>query len=427
LKLSKNNRRTYPIILALFCLAPASFSLPAAAKILFAELVTVTEHSFELYWATDQPQTCLVKYGGNQSQLDQKKTEPGRAAAYHFLSVNNLQPGVKYFYELECRGAKAPRSRLSPGTLVTQTLPSGNLLFSFAVMTDLHQGETVAGLILLPISWLPALSPGFTWKYPVDNYWAFTARNAVEQINQYPIDFTVVDGDLSAFYSRDEFESAKNLLDHLQKPYYVLRGNHDRVGEQPEDWFKKVFNLEESAYSFSHQGFLFLCLDDTRLEDGLGEIPEKEFIWLEKKLAANKNLPTFIISHRPDELGAPDISKETVARFRAVLEKNPQVIACIHGHGHKAQIKMLKTAGQDLPIIMVPSTKEYPSGFGIIRVFENGLAYNFHRTNCADCLEWSATTRREYFGRAPSVLFGQISDRNLVYPFPEAIRALVKK
>jgi len=427
LKLNWSEKQTRSAILAILCAALAALPPTADSKVMFAELVTVTEHSFELYWATDRPEACLVKYGENRLSLDQQKAEPGKPQTCHFLAINNLRPGTNYFYEIECGNNKAHRSRLSPGKLQTQTLPSGKELFSFALITDLHIGETVAGLIMLPISWLPALSPGFTWKYPVDNYWAFTARSAIEQVNQYPVDFTIVNGDLSAFYNRDEFEFAKELLDRLNKPYYVLRGNHDRKGEQPEDWFKKVFNLEESAYSFSHQGFLFICLDDTRLDNGLGEIPEKEFAWLEKTLAANRQMPTFIFSHRPDELGAPDIKPQTVARFRELLGQNPQIVACFHGHRHKAQISNWKAASEHLPVILVPSTKEYPSGFGIIRVFENGLVYNFHRTDCPDCLEWSATTRQEYFGRAPSVLFGRLEDRNLVYDFPEAIRALVKK
>jgi len=409
-------------------LAGLAFLAPAlpAAKVLYTELVTVTSDSFSLAWKTDRPEACAVKFGPSGKTPDQEKPERAKSA-FHFMTVSGLTPGEKYFYRLECAGYPAPRSRLSPGSFLTPTPPAGKLLFSFAIMSDLHVNEDVAGLIILPVSFLPALSPGFVWKYPVDNYWAFTARNAVELINTHPVEFTIVNGDLTAWFLQSEFETAKQILDRLEKPYYVLRGNHDRQGAEPRDWFKAVFNLEESAYVFEHKGFLFVYLDDTRLADGMGEISQSQFAWLEKTLAANKRKPAFIVSHRPDALGLPDITRETTSRMRAILNQNPQVVACIYGHGHKAQITFGQFAGKVLPQIMVPATKEYPSGFGVVKVYEQGFTYNFHRTECADCLEWSDVTRNEYFGMAPSTLFKKLSDRNMVFIFPEQISRMVRQ
>jgi 3',5'-cyclic-AMP phosphodiesterase len=391
------------------------------AQVRFAELVTVTEDSFSLYWATEKPQTCTVKYGTGFFKLHQIKSELGRPSQYHFITVAGLKPATKYFYQLNCDGALARATWLNPGGLKTQTLPQGKLLFSFALVSDIHIKEDIAGLIVLPISRAPALSPGFVWKYPNDDYWAFTVRNAVDRINQLPIDFTVVDGDLSAWFNKDEFELAKSFLDKLQKPYHVLRGNHDRQGSHPEDWFKKVFNLDQSYYSFEQKGVRFICLDDSRLSDGWGEISDEEFSWLEKELASHKSQPTFILSHRPEGIGYADIKKPTSSRFQRILSQNPQVLACFYGHGHKAEIKLLKFGNQVIPQIMVPATKEYPSGFGIIRVYQSGMVYNFHRTDCDDCLEWSAITRQEYFGLAPLTLDGKLKDRNLVHQFPNPI------
>jgi 3',5'-cyclic AMP phosphodiesterase CpdA len=165
-------------------------------------------------------------------------------------------------------------------------------------------------------------------------------------------------------------------------------------------------------------------MDDSRLSDGWGEISEKGFQWLEKTLADHKDEPTFIFSHHPNALGGPDIGKQTTARFRAIMDKNPQIIACVYGHKHRAKIVMLKSAGGEIPQIIVPSTKEYPSGFGIVRVYQSGMVYNFHRTDCADCLEWSAITRHEYYGLAPVKLLGKLSDRNMVYQFPDSIQKM---
>jgi len=423
-KITFKLKKTLPAIAVMVC--GLAFPFAGRAQVKFAELVTVTEDSFSLYWATEKPQTCVLKYGTGWSRLDQKKNESGKPSQYHFMTIAGLSPGAKYFYQLECDGSLARSTWLNPGKLKTQLLPQGRLLFSFALVTDIHIKEDVAGLITLPIKRAPALSPGFVWKYPVDDYWAFTIRNAIEQINALPIDFTIVDGDLSAWFNKDEFELAKSYLDKLQKPYYVLRGNHDRQGVHPEDWFKKVFKLDQSYYSFEHKGFRFICLDDTRLSDGWGEISNDEFSWLEKELAAHKSQPTFIFIHRPEGLGSPDIKKPTSSRFQRILSQNPQVLSCFYGHGHYAKIRMAGFGDHVIPQIMVPATKEYPSGFGIIRVYESGMVYNFHRTDCDDCLEWSAITRHEYFGLAPLTLDGKLKDRNLIYQFPNPIAETTK-
>ena len=403
------------------------FTIPLRADVLFSELVTVTDDSFSLYWATDQPAQCLIKYGARSLKLGSQYRETGKPVAFHFSTITGLHPGTKYYYALVCGDHPAGFSRRSPGTLVTQAPPGGELLFSFAVLTDMHVKEDISGVTFLPIRWAPMLSSGYVWKYPVDNYWAFTNRNAIEQINKQPVSFTVVTGDLTSWFTKEEFELAKSFLDQLVKPYYPMRGNHDRVENQPSDWFKKVFNRDPSYYSFNYQGFCFICLDDSRLSDGWGMISDEEFAWLEKTLAGHKNDPTFIFAHHPDGLGYPDVKKATSDKFQALLGRNPQIVACFYGHKHGAVIRIPKFGGNPIPQIMVPIVKDYPSGFGIVKVYEGGLVYNFHRTDCADCLEWSAVTRREEFGLAPFVLESGLSDRNLAYAFPEKIKRMVGK
>ncbi len=417
----RKGARTFVLLLALV------IPFGVRAKISHPELLTVTEDSFTLYWETDQATACRVEYGGQISRRDQSEEEKDRPSLFHLLEVKGLQPGTEYFYQIKCGEEKSGPTPRSPEQLTTRALPGGKLLFSFAVMNDLHIAEEAAGLMLLPGAKKASLTPGFKWKDPNDPYWNFTNRSAVRQINLRQPDFTIVNGDLSSWFTEDEFGIAKQMLDKLQMPYYVLRGNHDRQGAEPEDWFMKVFQLERSYYSFEHGGFLFIGLDSVRLKDGLEEIGAEEWAWLENLLKERSSLPTFIFSHYQMGIGAPGINKNDQKRFLDLLSRNPQVVACFYGHTHGARIVDLKVGDRSLPQIIVPTTKEYPGGFGLVRVFETGFTYNFEPLDCDECLEWRSITMGEYFGMAPRINGGTLQDRNLVNPFPPSIQALFKK
>ncbi len=397
-----------------------------AAKISRPELLTVTEDSFTLYWETDQATGCRVEYGGQISRRDQSQEEKGGQGLFHLLKVNGLKPGTEYFYQIKCGKEISGQTPLSPEKLTTLTLPDGKLLFSFAVMNDLHINEEAAGLMLLPGAKKASLTPGFKWKDPNDPYWNFTNRSAVRQINGLSPELVIVNGDLTSWFTEAEFKLAKQMLDGLQMPYYPLRGNHDRQGAEPEDWFKKAFHLERSYYAFKQGGFLFICLDSIRLKDGWEEITPEQWTWLENTLKEHTGVPSFIFSHYPLALGGAGINKNDRKKFLDILSAYPQIIACFYGHKHGAKIGLLKLGGREIPQILVPTTKEYPAGFALVRVFENGIVYNFQPEDCENCLEWRSVTMGEYSGMAPRINGGTLQDRNFLYPFPEQIQNLIK-
>lgn len=388
-----------------------------------AEIVTVTDESFVLTWASSRPCVGRISYGIDQKSLAQTAAEEFETR-FHYVEVNGLRPGTRYFYRLECGERKGHRTKLSPGRLTTLTPPAGRHLFTFALMSDLHVMEDVAGLFVLPVSWLPPLSKGFTWRYPLHNYWQFTGEAAVDQINRSDAELVIVLGDLSSWFTEPEFLAAKVILDRLQAPYYVLRGNHDRVENYPEDYFLKVFGLEKGWYSFDHQGFHFVCLDDNRLSDGWQAFPEEEFQWLEQDLQSHRQLPTFVFVHRPMAAAYMDVNPQIRTRFLTILGSHPQVVGVFNGHSHRAKLTVTPETGT-VPHIEVPPTKEYPSGYALVRVFEGGWQYNFFKTQCADCREWNNLTRDEYFGQAPRIRMGTIPDRNFVYEFPPEVNNLI--
>jgi Icc protein len=343
------------------------------------------------------------------------------------VEVKGLEPGTRYFYRVESDSRKGRGRKLSPGEITTLTPPPGKHLFDFVVMNDLHVMEDIAGLIVLPVGWLPPLTRGFTWPYPVRDYWQFTLDEAISEVNKTDAELVIVNGDLTSWFTEHEFNLTKKMLDMLRMPYYVLRGNHDRVGDQPEDYFLKVFDLERSWYSFDHGGFHFVCLDDNRLEDGWHGFPEEEWRWFQNDLREHFMMPTFVFVHRPIGADWMDVDEDIRGRYLAILSQNEQVVGCFNAHSHRGKVVTVPEFTRDVLHIEVPAVKEYPTGFGVVRVYEGGYMYNFYMTHSQECLEWSDMTRGEYFGMAPRIIMCGIEDRNLVYKFSDMTRSMIKK
>lgn len=388
------------------------------------ELVTVTDASFTLTWTTDQAGVGTVVYGTDGKALANQVSER-RATRFHDLTVTGLAPQTAYYFRVAQDGALSPPKFMGPRTVTTLDPPPGRFLFSFAVMNDVHAMEDIDGLMVLPVSFIPPLTPGYTWRFPVDNYWEFTLRAAVDAVNFSGAELCIVNGDLTSWFSEEEFGAVKKYLDRLRLPYYVTRGNHDRVGDYPEDYFKKTFGLDSTWYSFEHRGFHFTIMDDTRLKDGFTEVPEAEWQWLAKDLADHRGRPTFIFSHRPLGPGWVDVDKSTQSRFLKTVSENPQVVAVMNAHTHMAKVTRIPDTPGGTLFITVPATKNYPSGWGLVKVYETGLMYNFIRLDCPDCLEWNHITRGENHGLSHRKAFGKLGDRNLVYPFSPEVRKLI--
>lgn len=388
------------------------------------ELVTVTDTSFTVSWFTKKPLRSGVSYGSDPAVPDGRAVDdqPRRC---HYLTVDGLSPGTAYYYRVETRGTARPPRALPPFSVTTLPPPPGEKIMTFAVINDLHAMEDIAGVMMLPLKWAPLLTPGFTWKFPPDNYWEFTLRATVDAINQSDASLCVVNGDLTSWFSLEEFEAVRSYLDRLDCPYYVSRGNHDRVEDNPRDYFLDTFGLASSWYSFDREGFHFIILDDNRLDNGWHGFPEEEFAWLEQDLVRSRQSPTFVFCHRPLATGGVDQIPEIRDRLLSILAANPQVAAVFNAHSHAARVATIPERTGSMPYIEVPSVKEYPVGYGMVEVYEGGMAYNFHLADCPDCREWNHVTRDEYFGFAPRLLMNGLEDRNFVYVFPPEVRKAV--
>ena len=83
-------------------------------------------------------------------------------------------------------------------------------------------------------------------------------RRSVQDINQdNSIQFVVISGDITEFGADKEILLAKQILDSLQKPWYIIPGNHDgNWSESGANTFKKVFGNE--TFYFKAGDYFFL-------------------------------------------------------------------------------------------------------------------------------------------------------------------------
>src|ERR1700744_1680950 len=82
-------------------------------------------------------------------------------------------------------------------------------------------------------------------------------RSTVRDINANPdLKFVVITGDITEFGADTELREAKTILDSLNKPWYIIPGNHDaNWSESGANTFRTVFGSETTRVQYG--GLLF--------------------------------------------------------------------------------------------------------------------------------------------------------------------------
>ena len=420
-----------PLLLALFLLPACGeedrSALPPATAISYEpvnavsepELVTLSDTEAGFTWVTDSRSDTRVflEREGTWEPLDLSRS-PTR---YHYALVEGLRPATAYRYRLVSGDKTAPETDRSPGRFTTLATPPGEFLFSFATINDTHVGEETAGLLCLGGT---CFTEGFQSPWPEHPHWEFTNRGVVAAINRKRPDLVIHKGDVSSEYREEEFLEARRIFDSLEMPYHVVRGNHDRrgrPGEREEDFFRKVFGLDRTYRYFLYRDHLFILLDSVNPETGLPGITEEQFDWLAKDVLPNHpRARVLVFLHHAVTKKAEvfALSEGDRRRLIALLAEHGGVVGVFSGHSHRAFVSHAPRTG-DVPFVETPSTKEYPGGFCLYRVYSGGYLQTFYRTDCDDyCLPWFELTKGEYFGFAPAILFGDLKDRNFLYAYP---------
>ena len=187
----------------------------------------------------------------------------------------------------------------------------------------------------------------------------------VEKINRYPdISFVVLNGDMTDFGLRSEYQWMSERLQKLSFPFLVVIGNHDMLGNGRE-LYKQMFGPEN--FGFSYSGYKFIALNSNSREVGYnGSLPDTS--WLQQELSSTPSQEKiFVIAHLAPFSG--DFHRSLEQAYVRILANNGNVVYSIHGHEGIAYLG--QPYGPAVNYLVVNSIKE--KSFVLINVNSNAI------------------------------------------------------
>ena len=220
--------------------------------------------------------------------------------------------------------------------------------FRFALVTDTHVGSSTGAADL---------------------------RRTVADLNQQQdVDFVILSGDVTEFGSDRELHIAKQILDSLRKPIYIIPGNHDsNWSESGANSFRQVFGGE--TFFFEHKGYQFMgTTSGPNMRMSPGQIPRENLVWMDSVFKANPDTgsPLIFINHYPLDASLNNWF-EAIDRIKT---RNIQMALCGHGH----QNRLYDWEG--IPGVMNRSNlraKESVGGYNIITISHDSALFQVRR------------------------------------------------
>ncbi|MBU0687193.1 MAG: metallophosphoesterase [Candidatus Margulisbacteria bacterium] len=410
---------TKAALLSMLCLAISAIAgFAAVPTITNVDVTSITNNSVIITWQTSgEASTSGIDYGistsSDYSYVD-PATNPSSGGTYtqnHYLLLEGLSPGVKYYYKVKSTNADGT-TYSSEDNFTTLVPPTGTYLFSFAIVADIQYANGKAnttGARGRPYSLCQT-----------------TLNSATSEINEKAPDFTIVIGDMTEASFTDVsgqiLTQVKPSLDTLTGQnltsdnfnYYPIPGNHDKLATYAAtNWItgnlgplsnnrygygagnvntNSVFN-----YSFDYRGYHFVMMDSVG-NPASNATGEANLTWLNNDLNANSGKKTFIFSHYPtykvfDYLpaGIP-YPEETVGgntvpfninnatAFNSTIDSYASNIAAIFsGHVHDNFKSTITLGSNTIPISRVASIVQFPIGYSIVKVYSNGYMQTFYK------------------------------------------------
>ena len=434
------------------------------------ELVTLAEDHAVITWYTGlagtndglgrmipAPAGGEVRYGTHPARLNKVAYGISSGTPYHYVELNDLEPGQTYYYQARSNGKLASPMQFTliagnavgtssygldgngPYSFTTPQPPPGTYLFSIVLCNDLHMGETEAGLVggqpqYIGISQIPGLPP-----YP-----EVMLESLVRDVTNFDPAYLLAAGDISAEAVPADLSRAGQLLSRFgtyREDYFVTRGNHDRahsgtayaacrIGQwQGNDCFHDAYfpGGELTYFSRDLSGLRVIGLDTYDKPGGGGDaggMSAEQLAWFQSTLAAHKDQPTLVFGHHPlavQDSAFPIRPSNSLDVTQATLilgwyAQTPGVFLHHAGHTHRNH-RMISPAAPGVMLQEVAAAKEYPGGYSILRLHTGGYALNFYKSRSDLAREWSERSRQEIIGYWPQFAFGNtVADRNSVTP-----------
>ncbi len=230
------------------------------------------------------------------------------------------------------------------------------------------------GLLLLAV--LTVTAQPFQFAHVTDTHvgsatGADDLRRTVADINANPdLRFVILSGDVTEFGSDEELALAKQILDSLTIPWYVIPGNHDtNWSESGGNSFRRVFGGE--TFAFVHNGYFFVGTNSgPNMRMSPGQVPRENLVWMDSLFAAHpdKDMPLIYVNHYPQDSSL----NNWFEALDRVKSRNVQLFLCGHGHQNK------QYDFEGIPSIMARSNlraKDSVGGYSIVTVADGRALY----------------------------------------------------
>ncbi|TCD10869.1 metallophosphoesterase family protein [Pedobacter frigidisoli] len=299
-------------------------------------LQTNFNHSITILWLTNKNAAGWVEFGETAENLNQKaygKTELGLMQAnskLNAVTINNLKPGVKYYYKLVSKEIKDFQPyKLTYGETVTSKVEEfintdvNKEEISFLMMNDIHDRPESIPLLL----------------------------NLVPAKKQ---DFIFFNGDVFD-YQTDE----KQIIDHMlqpcvdnfakQTPFIYVRGNHETRGKFARVFPQYYMHVGYAAFTLGPVRFVVLDTGEDKEDShpvyaGIVDfddyrIQQAEWFKTEINSKAFKKAPfRIVLMHIPPRFsGDAHGPKHCTELFEPLLNQG-KIDLVLSGHTHKYMV-----------------------------------------------------------------------------------------
>ncbi|MEO5947494.1 MAG: PQQ-binding-like beta-propeller repeat protein [Chitinophagaceae bacterium] len=209
-------------------------------------------------------------------------------------------------------------------------------------------------------------------------------RRTVRDINSMSdIAFVVLTGDITELGTNDELALAKQILDSLDVPWYIIPGNHDTGwSESGGVMFTTVFGYDK--FSFEYNGVRFLgCASGPYVRMSDGHVPRSAVNWLDVELKKVKpEQPVIFLNHYPIDEGL-DNWYDVTDRLK---NYNTWAVLCGHGHANKSM------NFEDIPGVMGRSNlraKSLIGGYNLVEVRKDSMIFSERRPATETLKPWT--------------------------------------
>ena len=206
---------------------------------------------------------------------------------------------------------------------------------------------------------------------------AIDLRETVKDLNiQDDIQFVLLTGDLTEFGSDAELTETRQILGKLNKPWYVLPGNHDsKWSESGNNSFVTIFGAEK--FAFEKEGFLFLgTASGPTMRMAPGLVPREQLSFIDSVLFARKSSrePVIFVNHYPLD--------ESLSNWYDIIDKlkSVNIQSTLLGHGHVNRLFDF----EGIPGIMGRSnlrTSMSGAGYNLVNIENDTIYYRERRSS----------------------------------------------